>query len=49
MTDPLSQLGDGAVIPYKQLVEILYPENKRLLEERAGQIADALASAGSDL
>ncbi|WP_105140776.1 PBECR4 domain-containing protein [Streptococcus suis] len=49
MHPSLSQLGDGAVIPYKQLVETLYPENKRLLEERASQIAEALASAGSDL
>ncbi|WP_449457670.1 PBECR4 domain-containing protein [Streptococcus suis] len=49
MHPSLSQLGDGAVIPYKQLVETLYPENKRLLEERASQIAEALTSAGSDL
>ncbi|WP_449455217.1 PBECR4 domain-containing protein [Streptococcus suis] len=49
MHHSLSQLGDGAVIPYKQLVETLYPENKRLLEESASQIAEALASAGSDL
>ncbi|MFH6656815.1 PBECR4 domain-containing protein [Streptococcus suis] len=49
MHPSLSQLGDGAVIPYKQLLETLYPENKRLLEERASQIAEALASAGSDL
>lgn len=49
MHHSLSQLGDGAVIPYKQLVETLYPENKRLLEERASQIAEALTSAGSYL
>ncbi|MGU8074007.1 PBECR4 domain-containing protein [Streptococcus suis] len=49
MHPSLSQLGDGAVIPYKQLVETLYPENKRLLEERASQIAEALTSAGSYL